>query len=40
LLPHKLKDASVNKEFEETKIKGKSYDVIKATLDKTVAERF
>jgi hypothetical protein len=32
-LPHKLKDASVNKEFiEETKIKGKSYDVIKVTF--------
>ena len=32
-LPHKLKDASVNKEYiEETMIKGKSYDVIKVTF--------
>ena len=32
-LPHKLKDASVNKEFvEETTIKGKKYDVIQVTF--------
>ncbi|TDE04941.1 DUF6503 family protein [Flavobacterium hiemivividum] len=32
-LPHKLKDASVNREFvEETTIKGKNYDVIKVTF--------
>lgn len=32
-LPHKLQDASVNKEIiEETKIKGKNYDVIKVTF--------